>query len=100
MKTNKKLFAYFNHKEIELPLDCVLDCSAQGRVDDSVEFWQRQIELNLSRKNLIDGLAETGGWDRDELNSFDDDELEQKALWVMACDIRDEMNNEIENEGK
>jgi hypothetical protein len=95
--TNKTHFASFNRFEIELPEDCVMDCSAQGRVDDSVDYWQRQLVEELSkigRDKLIAELKEYGAWTLKELNELDDNELEQKILWIAACNIKDELNEE------
>lgn len=87
------VYAYFYNTEIEIPLECVMDCTQQGANDEAVDFWQRTcVEIKFpERSEMIEGLAETGGWSRDELNALNDDELEQKVLWVSCHNARDEM---------
>ena len=81
------VWAYFNHKELQLPHECVTDCSAQGAVDDAVEHWQKELNLGFDRQVMIEGLLEFGAWDEQELNELDDDELEQKVIWTSCPDI-------------
>jgi hypothetical protein len=92
MKT-KTVYAYFHHSEIELPFECVMDCTQQGANDDAVDFWQRTCaDIKYpNRKDMIEGLADTGGWTRAELSELNEDELEQKTLWVACWNARDEM---------
>jgi len=91
----KTVFAYFHHSEIELPLECVIDCTQQGANDDAVDCWQRTCaDIKFpGRAEMLAGLRECGAWDQDELNALNDDELEQKVLWVACHDAREEMRN-------
>lgn len=83
---------YFNYLNFELPVDCVEECSASGSVDSAVEYWQQQLKLNLNRNDMILELAEYGAWTDNELAELDDSELEQKLIWVGACDISEREN--------
>lgn len=89
----KTVYAYFHHSEIELPLECVMDCTTQGANDESVDYWQRTCaEIKFpKRSEMIEGLRECGAWSGEELNALNDDELEQKVLWVACHDAREEM---------
>ena len=73
--------------EFEMTVDAVNDCSHGGHCDDDVEYWQKELNLKLDRKLMLSELLEYGCWDCAELNALDDDELEQKIIWVLACDI-------------
>lgn len=94
----ESIFVIFHHSEIELPLECVRDCTTQGANDEAVDFWQRTcVEINFpNRVEMISGLLEYGAWSREELNALDDDELEQKVLWVSCHDAKEEMINQRE----
>ena len=81
----------FEYLDFELPYDCVMDCSHMGRCDDDVEYWQDKLKLNLDRKSMIDELLLYGSWLIDELELFDDDELEQKCIWLASIAIREEL---------
>ncbi len=90
----KHVYVIFHNSEIKLPIQCVQDCTAQGANDDAVDFWQRtcaEIEYP-SREAMITGLLEYGAWSEEELNALNDDELEQKVLWISCHNAKDEMN--------
>jgi hypothetical protein len=96
MKNKNLVWASFNYFEFQLPQQAVNDCSHQGECFEDVEFWQRKIELNVSRDLLIKELREYGAWDIEELTNMDDIGLEQKIIWIAACNIKEEQfsNNE------
>lgn len=89
---NKICYGYFNNKEIELPYECVLDCSHQGQCYDDVKYWQSKLNLELDRQFMIDGLLEYGAWNKEELNELDDSELEYKVIWLISHDIKKELS--------
>jgi hypothetical protein len=84
--------ACFNHLgSLDLPEDCVFDCSHQGPCDADVEYWQPKLNLQLDRDGMLAELAEYGAWEDDELASKTDAELEQIVIWIAAGNIRDEL---------
>lgn len=90
----KKLIqTHFNYFSFEMPLDAVLDCSHKGRCDDDVEYWQSKLNLNLNREKMFEELKEYGAWTSEELKALEDYELEQKVIWIGACNAKDEMRD-------
>ena len=85
------MYAIFNRFEIDLPEECVKDCSHQGRCDEDVEYWQTKLNLNLNRSDMIKELSEYGAWENNELEALSNDELEQKIVWIGACNISDDL---------
>jgi len=79
----------------DLPDECVSDCSAQGTVDDAVEYWTTELEFTVPRKLAIDWLAEFGAWPLKSnkydqgLNDMTDRQLAEKVLWLGCCDQKD-----------
>jgi hypothetical protein len=93
MKTqNQKMhWAGFNRFEIQLPEDCVIDCSHQGPCDEDVEFWRGKIDLShISDDNLAAELQEYGAWDAEELEDRKANEI--RIIWIAAGNIREEQN--------
>ena len=85
----KTYLATFNYLEFELPREAVEDCHHQGACDEDVEYWQGKLGLNLDREKMILELREYGAWDDEELNALDNDDLEQKLIWLAAGDIQE-----------
>lgn len=82
--------AYFNRFEIELPDQCVVDCSHPGPCDEDVEFWF--LKLNLDKFPPADAirceLKEYGTWTDNELKDVDTNI--RRLIWIAAGNIRDE----------
>lgn len=89
---SKTIWTTFNYLEFELPEDAVMECYHQGACDDDVEFWQARLNLNLDRTSMIKELKEYGAWSLEELNAYENHELEQKLIWIAAGNIQDERN--------
>jgi len=89
-----KHWATFNYLEFELPIDAVMDCHHQGACDEDVEYWQKELNLELPRKPMIRELLECGAWSVRELCALGNDELEQKLIWIAAGNIQDELGEE------
>lgn len=85
----KTYWATFNYLEFEMPVDAVRECHHQGACDDDVYRWQRKLNLNLDREKMILELGEYGAWSDAELNALENQELEQKLIWIAAGDIQD-----------
>jgi hypothetical protein len=84
-------YAYFNHLTFQLPIEAIYDCSHQGQCFPEVEFWQGQLNLNLDKDAMISELKEYGAWEN--LHDMSHEELEQKIIWIAACNIREELEN-------
>ena len=74
-----------------LSVECLNECSAQGRVDDAVAYWTKEMKLttDFDRKGAIDYLREYGAWSIDELNESSDEALAQRCLWLYCCDVKE-----------
>lgn len=91
---SKLIWITGNYTEFQLPLEAVLDCSGSGSVDDSVDYWQRTIELNIPRERIVKELSQYGAWE--DLEEVDLDTLERRLIWVGACNAREEIGGENE----
>ena len=69
------------------PLDCVLDCSAQGSVDDAVEYWVNKLGFDGPAWLIREHLKGCGAWDRREL--CDHQANLRRLLWIWFGDLRD-----------
>lgn len=75
-----------------LPGDCILACSGQGRVDDDVAFWVKELDFTngLPRERTINYLREYGAWDDEELNEMTAMSLAEKVLWIFCNDLKEQ----------
>jgi hypothetical protein len=89
MKT-KTSIASFNRFELELPQQCVNDCSHSGPCDEDCAFWARKLPIpaSISFAAIKVELKEYGAWDADELD--DQDANWRRLIWIAACNIADE----------
>lgn len=85
------MIASFNQFEIEMPIECVKDCSHQGQCYDDVNFWTSRLNIDIPRDKLTAELLEYGAWDKEELDALDDQELHEKIVWIAACNLKDEL---------
>lgn len=74
-----------------LPGDCIMACSGQGRVDDDVAFWVDELgfDIDMPRDKAIKFLSEYGAWESDELENMDIIELAEKVLWIFCNDLKE-----------
>lgn len=72
-----------------LPEECVRECTAPGRVDEAVEYWQKKLEFEVPRERAIEWLLESGSWSEAELSRKDDRWLAQAVLWLGCGDVQD-----------
>ncbi len=84
-----------NYLEFEMPSDAIQDCFHQGGGDLDVEFWQKELNLNLNRSCMIKELSEFGAWSNSELNELSDAELEHTIIWIGAGNIQDDPEHEF-----
>lgn len=85
--------AYFNRFSIDLPEQCILDCSSPGQdASESVAYWLPQITLELDEEKLRAELKEYGAWDNEAL--ADHSANLERILWSAACNLREELTLE------
>lgn len=89
----KTYWAHFNRFELQLPGQCVLDCSAQGSVDDVVAYWAERVTKTPDPNSIRFELAEYGAWDDNEL--ADDDANWRRLIWIAAGNVAEDPSPEI-----
>ena len=67
-----------------LPMDCILDCSSSGSVDDSVDYWVNKLKFDVPGKKGMDFLME---YSLDDVPEWD---VNKYVLWIMCGNIKDE----------
>lgn len=93
--SGKLQFGYFDGLRglgIEMTIGQALSCSHQGSCDSDVAAMLKRPEIafqfdTLGAEVIRDGLRESGAWDSEELQ--DDEQNRARALWMAACDIRE-----------
>jgi hypothetical protein len=70
-----------------LPPDCVADCSAQGSVDEAVDYWVGKLGFEAPAWLLRRYLKRYGIWDRREL--CDHQQNLRRLLWDWCGSIAD-----------
>ena len=70
-----------------LPQSCVMECSAQGSVDDACDYWVKRLNLEAPPWLLREHLREYGAWSRAEL--CDHQANLRRLIWTWACDCRE-----------
>ncbi len=78
--------------EISMTLEQAQSCSHQGRCDEDVAALLRNPAITaqfdaMNPDDLREGLSEAGAWD--EAEREDDHANRLRALWMAACDIRE-----------
>jgi hypothetical protein len=80
--------AYFARFNLDLPEQCVRDCSGPGAADEPVAFWAGKLGCPIEPETLKAELKEYGAWDAEELGDHDDNW--RRIIWIAACNIREE----------
>jgi len=74
---------------VRLSQEAADDCSAPGQdASESCAYWLSRVEWLATADTLRSHLREYGAWD--DLDTADEDTLRSRALWVAACDCREE----------
>lgn len=71
----------------ELPPDCIVECSAQGAVDEAVAFWCKELDFTVDRDKAISCLQGYGAWDKKDLELTADETLAERVLWLACGDF-------------
>jgi hypothetical protein len=96
-KATKPYFSeWFNGRVCikSLPVDCIAECSAQGRVDDAVGHWVKELSLEAPAWFLREHLSGYGAWDKAQLCNHKAN-LE-RLLWLWACACKEEEDNDYQ----
>lgn len=67
-----------------LPMDCILDCSSGGSVDDSVDYWVNELNFHAPTEKGMSYLQEYG------LDDIGPEDVDKYVLWIMCGNIKDE----------
>jgi len=67
-----------------LPMDCILDCSSGGSVDDYVDYWVNKLKFEVPEKKGMDFLME---YSLDDIPEWD---VNKYVLWIMCGNIKEE----------
>ena len=70
-----------------LPQSAVMDCSAQGSVDEACDYWVNRLNLDAPPWLLREHLAQYGCWDKAELCNHQDNL--RRLIWIWASDCRE-----------
>jgi len=90
-KLNEIETAYFTGFDLDLPAECVLDCTVPGQdADEPVAYWSGRIQRppEATPEAVREHLAGYGAWDDEELQ--DDAANWHRIVWIAAGNIRDE----------
>jgi len=69
--------------------EAVRDMTSQGACDAAVRGWATRLGATGRRSDMIDLLAKTGGWTRDEMADTPIRTLIERCLWALAGQARD-----------
>ena len=67
-----------------LPMDCILDCSSGGSVDDSVDYWMNELNFHAPTEKGLSYVREYG------LDDIEPEDVDRYVLWIMCGNIKDE----------
>jgi len=78
---------WFNGRDCvkSLPADCIAECSAQGKVDDAVKYWLKELNLEAPAWFLREHLSGYGAWDKAELCNHRANLERLLRLWARDC---------------
>lgn len=82
--------AYFDRFCLEMPQGAIEDCSHQGKCDEDVAYWAKEIErpAEITPEKLAAELKEYGAWDAEEL--ADDDQNWHRLIWIAAGNLKED----------
>jgi hypothetical protein len=63
----------------------IVECSAQGSVDDACDYWKDEFEMN--ENDAKKHLKTFGAWEDEELEDHDDNMM--RVVWLLACDLKE-----------
>jgi hypothetical protein len=94
-RKDNPMITYFNYGfSISMTKRQALDCSHQGSCDEDIKVltespvMRRQLK-HITDEQLINELRESGAWDKEQLQSREDNEL--RIVWIAACNIREDI---------
>jgi len=66
------------------PIDCILDCSARGPVDDAVKYWVHHLQFDGPAWLIREHLRGYGAWDRSQLCDHQQNLQRLLRVWCSA----------------
>jgi hypothetical protein len=83
---------------IEMTIDQAESASHQGQCDEDVAALVQVPEIamqldSIGADKIRAGCKETGAWDEEQL--ADDDENRLRAVWMAACDIKENLDEQL-----
>lgn len=79
----------FNRFEIQLPLQCIEDCSGPGSKDEIVGHWAKKLSIKIDPDLIRAEVKEYGTWNQEELQ--DNEQNIHRLIWIAACNAKDEI---------
>ncbi len=75
-----------NHGDMKknLPMDCILECSSGGSVDDSVDYWVNKLNFHAPTEKGLSYVREYG------LDDIEPEDVDKYVLWIMCGNIKEE----------
>jgi hypothetical protein len=73
----------------QIPEEAVEDCSHQGECHDDCQFWVQKLNFEVPRDLAVEYLKSTGGWELEELQEMDNEELAIRILWIACGNIQE-----------
>ena len=88
-KTNVITWFDMNHlngreSTIQLPPECIADCSSSGDQTDNVKHWVEKLNFDGPVELFKEHLKEYGAWDDEQLKDHYENRI--KVLWLWAND--------------
>ena len=86
---------YFEHGELLLPTQALLECHHQGACDEDCKHWASKIDWSdqtMGATSIARELADTGGWEEEELK--DTAKNYQRILWIAAGNYQEQLEEE------
>lgn len=84
----------FNYGDLCLPVEALEQCHHQGRCDDDVEYWEKQIDWDSQNMDAEAIRKEVSDWS--EWDVSDDRENRLRILWLAAGNWQEDQF-ELEN---
>lgn len=86
-------FDSYGDMKKHLPMECILDCSGGGSVDDEVDYWVNELNFHAPTEKGLNYIQEYGidAIGSEAVDKYADPEVVDKyVLWIMCGNIKDE----------
>lgn len=91
MKNNnfKQFFAENGEFIGKLPKVCIDECTHSGSCDNEIEYWQKELNFKVPRKQGIEYLIPFGAWEKEYIDKMTDTEISRTVLWLACWEINE-----------